>query len=159
MHAATAYSRIEKRMKALTAKFECQSFFYLVREYIGSCNICQRTKYSQQGPIGYVTLLYVPVRPYNNIIMNCLKLSLIFTKCSVLYPYIPVGKDHILCISQLWTIVDRQSGFKFLIPVPYNFTPEQCTVTFETHVVPTMEYPYCIVFDQETLFMSSHFQS
>ena len=29
----------------------------------------------------------------------------------------------------------------------------------DTHVVPTMGYPYCIVFDLHTLFMSSQFQS
>ena len=56
-------------------------------------------------------------------------------------------------------IVDRQSGFKFLIPMPDNFTTELCPATFDTHVVPTMEYPYCIVFDWNTFFMSSHFQS
>ena len=46
-----------------------------------------------------------------------------------------------------------------MIPVPYNFSAEQCTATFDTHVVPTMGYPYCIVFDRDTLFISSHFQS
>ena len=44
-HAATAHGGIEKTMKALTDKFECQSFSLLVREYVGSCDICQRTKY------------------------------------------------------------------------------------------------------------------
>ena len=55
-------------------------------------------------------------------------------------------------------IVDRQSRFKFLIPVPNNFSAEQCTATFDTHVVSTMGYHYCIVFDRDMLFMSSHFQ-
>ena len=45
-----------------------------------------------------------------------------------------------------------------MIPVPDNFSAEQCTATFDTHVVPTMGYLYCIVFDRDTLFMSSHFQ-
>ena len=44
-HAATAYSVIEKTMKCLTDKFECQSFSRLIREYVGSCDICQRMKY------------------------------------------------------------------------------------------------------------------
>ena len=55
--------------------------------------------------------------------------------------------------------MDRQSGFKFLIPVPDNFTAEQCTATFDTHVVPTMGDPYCIIFDRDILFMWSLFQS
>ena len=109
--------------------------------------------------MGYVTLLYVPVRSYSNIIIDFVKLSPVFTKCSVFYPNIPVGEYHIVCISGLWMIVDRLSGFKFLIPVPDNFSAEQCTVTFDNHVIPTIRYLYSIVFDQHTLFTSSHFQS
>ena len=56
-------------------------------------------------------------------------------------------------------IVDRQSGFKFLIPVSDNFTPEQCTATFDSYVFSTIGYPNCIVFDRNTVFMLSHFQS
>ena len=43
-HAATAYSGIEKTMKAPTDKFECQFFSLLVKEYVGTCDICQTTK-------------------------------------------------------------------------------------------------------------------
>ena len=50
-HAATAHGRIEKTMKALTDKFAYLSFSRLVKEYVGSCNICQRTKYLQRAPI------------------------------------------------------------------------------------------------------------
>ena len=53
----------------------------------------------------------------------------------------------------------RQLGYNFLIPIPGKFTSEQCTATFDTHIVPTMRYSYYIVFDQDTVFMSLHFQS
>ena len=45
-HTATPHSGMEKTMKALTDEFECQSFSQLVKEYVESCDICQRTKYS-----------------------------------------------------------------------------------------------------------------
>ena len=61
-HAATTHVGIQKTMKALTEKFEYESFSHLVKQYVGSCHICQRTKYSQEGPIGYITPLVVPVR-------------------------------------------------------------------------------------------------
>ena len=158
-HAATAHGGIENTIIALTAKFEYQFFSYLVKEFIGSCDICQRRKYRQKRPIGYVTPLHVPVRPQSDLTMDFLKMSAVFSQCSVLYPNIPIGEDHIVCISRLWMIVDRQTGFKFLIPTADNFTAEQCTATFDTHVVPTMEYRYCIVFDRDILFISLHFQS
>ena len=99
------------------------------------------------------------VRPWSNITIDFLKLSPVFTKCSLLYPNIPVGEDHVICISRLWIIVDRLCGFRFFISVPDNFSDEQCTATFDTYIVPTMGYPFCLVFNQDTLFMSSHIQS
>ena len=107
VYAATAYGRIEKTMKARTDKFECESFSRLVGENVGTCDICQRTTCLQRGPIGYITLLHVPVRPCSDLTMDFLKLSPVFTKCSLLYPHIPVGEDHIVCISGLWMIVNR----------------------------------------------------
>ena len=91
--------------------------------------------------------------------MGFLNLSQVFTTSSGLYPTIAIGEDHILSISRLRTIVDRESGLKFWIRVPNNFTNEQCRATFDTDVVPTIGYSYCIVCDRDTLFMSSHFQS
>jgi len=41
-----------------------------------------------------------------------------------------------------------------LIPVSDNLTAEKCTDTFDTHVASIIAYPYYIVFDQDTLFMS-----
>ena len=61
-HAATARGGIENTMKALTNKFEYQSFSRPVREYVGSCDICSRTKYLQRGPIEYAIPLHVPGR-------------------------------------------------------------------------------------------------
>ena len=104
-HAATTHGRIHKTMKALTDKFECQSFSGLIREYVGTCNICQRTKYLRRGPIGCARPLRMPVRLCSNITMDFLILSLVFTKCSILYPNIPVGEDHLVGVSWLWTIV------------------------------------------------------
>ena len=71
-NAATAHGGIYKTMRALTEKFECQSFSRHVREYVGICNICQRTKYAQKGPITYVTPLHVLLKPYSDITLDFL---------------------------------------------------------------------------------------
>ena len=63
-----------------------------------------------------------------------------------------------ICFSRLWTIVCRQSGFMFLITVSDNLRAEKCTNTFDMHVPSVIGYPYYIVFDQDTLFMSDHFK-
>lgn len=61
-HEATAHGGMEKSMKGLTDKFEFHCFFCLVKEYVRSSDICQRTNYLQGRPIGYIIPLHVPVR-------------------------------------------------------------------------------------------------
>jgi len=157
-HDATAHGGVEKTKKWLTDKFICQPFSSLVKEYVASCDTCQRTKYSNKLPLVQVTMLHVPARAWTDITMDFLKISPVFTYCSTLYPNIPLEHDQMICFSRLWTIVCSQSGFMFLIPFSGNLTAEKCTDTFDTHVASVIGYHYYIVFDRDTLFMSDHFK-
>jgi len=121
-HDATVHGGVEKTLKWLTDKFICQPFSRLVKEYVASCNTCQRTKYSNKPPLGQVTILRVPARAWTDITMDFLKMSPVFTYCSTLYANIPLEDDHMICFSRLWTIVCGQSGFMFLIPVSDNLS-------------------------------------
>ena len=53
-----------------------------------------------------------------------------------MYPKSKTDTDHMLCISRIWTVVDRGSGYKFLIPIADNFKAEQCTRSHEVHLLP-----------------------
>jgi len=88
--------------------------------------------------------------------MDFLKMSPVFTYYSTLYPNIRLEDDHMICFSRVWTIVCRHSGFMFLIPVSDNLTAEKCTDTFDKDVASVISYPYYIVFDRDTLFMSGY---
>jgi len=103
-------------------------------------------------------MLHVPARAWMGITMDFPKMSPVFMYCSTLYPNIPIEDDYMICFSKLWRIVYRQSGFMFLIPVSDNLTTEKCTDTFYTHVDSVIGYPYYIVFDRETLFVSDNFK-
>jgi len=157
-HDATAHGGVGKTLKWLTDKFISQPLSRLVKKYLASCDTCQRTKYSNKPPLGQVTKLHVPARAWTDITMDFLKMSPVFNYCSTLYPNIPLEDDHMICYSRLWTIVCRQSGFMFLIPVSDNLTVEKCTDTFDKHVASVIGYPYYIVFDRDTLFLSDHFK-
>jgi len=61
-HDATAHGGVEKTLKWLPDKFICQPFSRLVKEYMASCDTCQRTKYSNKAPLEQVTMLHVPAR-------------------------------------------------------------------------------------------------
>jgi len=157
-HDATAYGGVEKMLKWLPDKFLCQPFSRLIKEYVVSCDTCQRTKYSNKPPLGQVTILHVAARGWTDITMDFLKMSPVFSYCSTFYPNIPLEDDNMICFSTLWTIVYKQSGFMFLIPVSDNLRAEKCPDTFDTHVASVIGYPYYIVFDRDTLFMSDHFK-
>jgi len=133
-HDATAHGGFEKKLKWLTDKYIGQPLSRLVKEYVASCDTYQRTKYSNKAPLGKVTMLHVPIRALTDITMDFLKMSLVLSYCSKLYPKIPLEDRSLICLSRLWTIVCRQSGFMFLIPVSDNRMAEKCTDTFDTHV-------------------------
>ena len=114
---------------------------------------------SNKPPLIPVTPLHIPVRPCTDIEMDFPKLTAVFIKYSTMYPNIEIDNDHILCISRILTIVDRHSGYKFQISIPYNFKAEQCTHTHVVHLLPYIGYPNIIVFNRESLFMSDNFQA
>ena len=73
--------------------------------------------------------------------------------------WIEIDNYHMLCISRMWTIDDRHSGYKFLIPIKYSFKAEQCTRSYEVHLLPHFRYPNAIIFHRDSWFMSDHFQA
>jgi len=92
-------------------------------------------------------MLHVRARPWINIILDFLKMSIVFTYCFTLYPTIPLEDDYMICFLGLCMIVYRQSGFMFLIPDSENLTAEKCIDTLNTDFTSIISYPYYIVFD------------
>ena len=77
-------------------------------------------------------MLHVPAIAWTDITMDFLKMFPVFTYCSTLYPKVPLEDDQLISLSRLWTIVCRQSGFLFLIPLSDNLKVETSTDTFDT---------------------------
>jgi len=90
--------------------------------------------------------------------MHFLKMSPVFTYCSTLYPNIPLEDDYLICFSTLWAIACKESVFMFLNSVSDRVTAEKCMDTFNTPVASIIGYPYYIVFDRDTIFVSDHFK-
>ena len=91
--------------------------------------------------------------------MDVLKLTAVFIMCSTMYPNMEIDNDYMLCISRIWTIVDRHSEYKCLIPIPDNCKAEKCTRTYEVQLLPYIGYANSIVFDRDSLFMTDYFQA
>ena len=149
-HVATANGGVEKTMRYLTARYLSQALCALLQSFVASCDTCQRVKQSNKPPLGLVTPLRVPVRSWTDISMDFLKLTPLFIQCSSMDPKIEINNHHMLCISRMWTLVDRHSGYKFSIPILDNFKADKCTHTYEVHRPPYIRYLNTIVFVEDS---------
>ena len=76
-----------------------------------------------------------------------------------MYANSEIENDHMLCMSRIWTILDRHSGYKLLIPIADDCRAEQCTRTYEVHLVPYIGYAKIILFNTHSLCMSHSVQA
>ena len=158
-HVATAHGGVEKTLQYVTDRYHSQSASALVQSFVASCDTCQRRKQSNKLLLGLVTPQHVPVRPWTDISRDFLKLTSLFIKCSTMYLKIEINHIHMLCILRIQTIVDRHSGYTFLITIPDNFKAEQSAHTHEGHLLPYIAYTNTILFDRDSVFKSDHFQA
>lgn len=144
-------------MQCLSNKYQLQALPALVKLFVASCNTCQAVKQQNKPPLGLVIPLHVPVRSWTDISIDFLKVTPVFIKYSTMYPNMEIDKYYLLCIACIWTIVDRHSAYKFLIPNPHNLKAEQCTRTYEVHLLPHVGYANTVRFDRHSLFIHHHF--
>ena len=131
-----------------------------VQEYVKSCDICQRTKYTTQLPPSLITPLNVPTLPWNSISMDFISMPEITVPICLLYPNIKTctNPNYRVTLSKLWGIVDRLTSFKFLITLPKDVTASMCTESFNVFISSVIGYAREIVCDRDTIFNSIHFR-
>ena len=79
-YVATAHGGVEKTMQYLIHRYQSQSYSALEQSFVDSCNTCQRVKESNKPPLGHLTPLQVPVRPWTDISIDFLQLTPVFIK-------------------------------------------------------------------------------
>jgi hypothetical protein len=108
-----------------------------IRKHVKECDLCQRTKVSNQPPIGELHPLPIPQRPWQSIGMGS----------------IPVSRsgNHMILI-----IVDRLTKMAHFIPTTTNVTAKQTAELFLRHVFQYHGIPDSISSDRDPKF-TSHF--
>ena len=158
-HVATAHGRVDNTMRYLTDRYQSQSLSALVQSIVASSDTCQRVTQSTKPPLGLVTPLHVPFRRQTDILIDFLKLTPVFIEYSTMYSTMTVDDDYELCISRVWTIVYRHSGYKYPIPILHKLKAEKCTHTYEVYLLPYIGFLNMIVFHSNSLFISVHFHT
>ena len=130
-----------------------------IREYIKSCDTCQRIKYTTQKPSGLLHPPTSPARPWTDISMDFLYMSQIHVPQSQVFPVFQSSpQNHLISFAKLWVIVDRHTKFSLLIPVPKSLTATQLKDIYDIQIFPAFGYPSTIVSDRDILFTSDVWQ-
>jgi transposase InsO family protein len=110
-----------------------------VRQYVRTCDSCQRCKPSNLKPPGLLRSLPIPTQNWEGIAMDFI----------VRLPMTAAGHDAIL------TVVDRLTKMAHFIPTTTNVTAEQAAKQFFAGVVRLHGLPKSIVSDRDSKFTSA----
>ena len=110
-----------------------------VKDYVRTCNTCQRDKPSCHRRYGELEPLEVPYRPWSSISMDWII-------------ELPESNRY----TQIWVIVDRFTKMAHLVPLPTNTSAKDLAKIFVKEVWKNHGLPTNIVSDQDTK-VTSHF--
>ena len=140
-HAATTHSRIEKTMKALTAKLECQSLSCLIRECGGGCDICQRFKYDNTASPGLLQPLPIPSTAWTQVTMDFIE-----------------GLPHSGGVDVILVVVDRLTKYAHFMGLKHPYTAVTVAKVYIDQVFKLHGLPASIVSDRDPVFTSIFWQ-
>ena len=160
-HFSLQHPGAEILRKAITDRYHFKGMSKLITEYINNCRLCAQAKPSTQLQYGLIKPLPVPTRPWTTVSMDILYIGDTWIPLRSVFPQIicsPKLRDIIICISKLLVVIDTNSGFKFLIPIPKEVDAPCIIDIWDTSIFPTVGYPHFLVTDRDPLFTSGKFQ-
>ena len=98
------------------------------------CELCRLTKSSTQKPVGLLTPLNVPIRPWIEIAMDFLFLKQLIVDCTKLIPGLRLSdkqKPDFIAVCKVLNIVNTHSGHTYIIPCTANIDADGIIDIFE----------------------------
>ncbi|CAA0826204.1 Unknown protein, partial [Striga hermonthica] len=109
-----------------------------VRDYVGRCDECQRTKADVHRPGGLLQPLPVPARIWEDITMDFIE-------------GLPLSNGF----NGVMVVVDRLTKYAHFIPLTHPYTAKSIAKLFVEYVMTLHGLPRSIVSDRDRIFMSS----
>lgn len=129
---------LRKATKDIVAKFYWKSVRQDIKDYIQSCDFCQRIKSSTQAPLGLLQPQEPPSRPWQSISMDSIT------------PLPLTARGHNVVL----VIVDHLSKMIRLAPTEPETSAKRVAQLFHDHVYRNFRHPEDIICDQDRIFMS-----
>lgn len=129
---------LRKATKDIVAKFYWKSVRQDIKDYLQSCDSCQRFKSSTQAPLGLLQPQEPPSRPWQSISMGSIT------------PLPLTARGH----NGLLVIKDHLSKMIRLAPTEPETSAKRVAQLFHDHVYRNFRHPEDIICDQDRIFMS-----
>ena len=134
---------VKKTASRLTSKYHWKSLRTTVKEYVQSCDICQRTKNTTQKPLGLLQPLTPPLEKWSSITMDFVT------------PLPKTARGN----AGLFVVVDRLSKLIRLAATPEHVDAPQVAQLFHSNVYRHHGLPHEIISDRDPIFMSKFWTS
>ena len=109
----------------------------VVQEFVRSCDVCQRQKYSALSPAGLLQPLLVPELIWEDISLDFIT-------------GLPKSKGF----EAIFVVVERLSKYSHFIPLKHPYTARKVAEVFTKEIVRLHGVPQSIVSDRDPLFIS-----
>ena len=136
-HDNTGHVGLCKTCHNLPTKYHWKYYYSDVKKFVESSEICQVTKSSTQKPVGLLTPLTVPQRPWVAIAMDFLFLKQLIVDCTKLIPGMKFSdkqKRHFVTVGKVLHIIDRHSGYTHIIHCTGEIYAAGVIDIFEKHI-------------------------
>ena len=160
-HDNTGHGGLDKTYQNLTDKYYWKDSYSDVKKFGQSCEICEGKTSTTQKPVGLLIPPTIPRRPWIEQAIDFSFLKQLVVDCTKLISGIKFSdkpKPHFVTFCKVLNIVNRHSGYTYIIPCTAEIYTAGVLDIFEKHIKPTIGLPFSIASDPDVLFMSSEFQ-
>ena len=133
----------DKTMEQVKRRFYWPGMDETVRQYVTSCDACQRNKPSQQSPMGLSQPLPIPTRPWQQVSMDLI----------TQLPRSKLGNDAIV------VFVDKLTKMVHYVATTTNVTAPQLATLFMREVVRLHGVPESILSDRDPRFTANFWRA
>ena len=132
---------IEKTSELVKREFHWKGIDKYIKDYVASCDMCQRTKVPRHKPYGLIKSLPVPTNPWKDIGMDFVG-------------PLPMSKGY----DMMLIVICRLTKQAHFIPCVKTRTVTQVVDMFMQHIFRLHGIPSTIVSDRDSIFTSHHWQ-
>jgi hypothetical protein len=134
-----AHSGAHRSYYRLACTYYWPRMYRDIKEYVRSCDICQKVKPKKHSPYGLLTPLAIPSRPFDTITMDFI-------------PELPLTKSG---FNNILVVVDKLTKFVVLIPTTTRIDAKETASLIYNRIVCRFGLPKEVITDRDSRWTSS----